>query len=121
MAMLRHHARLDEDARARVPVRLLYSARTADDVIYREELETLGARPGVEIAITLTRGTPPAWPGLGRRVDRAMLEGFGWPAADMPRLFVCGPTPFVESVANTLIDLGHDPARVRTERFGPTG
>jgi ferredoxin-NADP reductase len=50
-----------------------------------------------------------------------MLEGFGWPAADMPRLFVCGPTPFVESVANTLIDLGHDPARVRTERFGPTG
>jgi ferredoxin-NADP reductase len=119
MAMLRHHAHSAGDTR--MPVRLLYSARTADDLIYRRELEVLSGRPDVEVAITFTRTSPPGWTGFGRRVDRAMLEDFGLPAADMPHVFVCGPTPFVESVANTLIDLGHDPARVRTERFGPTG
>jgi ferredoxin-NADP reductase len=121
LAMLRHHARADAATRARVPVRLLYSSRTWDDVIDREEILRLGASPGVEVAFTLTRDAPAGWTGLRRRVDRAMLERLAWPPGDMPRAFVCGPTPFVESVATLLVELGHDPRRVRTERFGPTG
>jgi ferredoxin-NADP reductase len=121
MAMLRHHARADPTARARIPVRLLYSARTRDDVIFREELGRLAQSPGVDVAITLTRAQPPGWTGRRGRIDRAMLEALGWPPSEAPRTFVCGPTPLVESVATLLVELGHDPARVRTERFGPTG
>ena len=121
MAMLRHHARADAAVRARVPVRLLYSARKLEDVIYRAELERLGDSPNVKVALTLTRDTGPDWQGYRRRIDRAMLEQVGWPATEMPHAFVCGPTPLVESVATLLVELGHDPARVRTERFGPTG
>ena len=107
--------------RARVPVRLLYSARTVDDVIYRDELNSSAECPEIRVALALTRAAPEAWTGYRRRIDRAMLEEAGWPAAEQPRAFVCGPTPLVESVANLLVDLGHDPSRVRTERFGPTG
>jgi ferredoxin-NADP reductase len=121
MAMLRHHARAEAPLRARVPVRLLYSARTWDDVIYREELERLAECPEVRITFTLTRDAPTGWRGYRRRIDRAMLEELSWPASEMPRAFVCGPTPLVESVATLLVELGHDPAHVRTERFGPTG
>ena len=121
MAMLRHHARGDAAERARVPVRLLYSARGWDDVIYREELERLAARPEVGVTFTLTRAAPPGWTGHRRRIDRAMLEAEGWPPDSAPRAYVCGPTPLVESVATLLVGLGHDPARVLTERFGPTG
>ena len=121
MAMLRHHARADAAARERVPVRLLYSARSWDEVLYRDELRRLDGRPEVEVMFTLTRGAPNDWAGARRRVDRAMLESVSWPAAERPLAFVCGPTPFVESVATLLVELGHDPARVRTERFGPTG
>jgi ferredoxin-NADP reductase len=98
--------------------RLLYSARTFEDIIYREELE---ATIGVEVTRTLTRDRPSSWTGLKRRVDRAMLEDVTWPPADNPLTFVCGPTGFVESVAGSLVELGHDPQGVRTERFGPTG
>lgn len=115
MAMLRHHARAD--ARAQVPVRLLYSARSRDDVIYRTELEQLEQ---AQVTFTLTRDAPADWPGYRRRIDRAMLEEVSWPASQMPRAFVCGPTPLVESVSTLLVELGHDPSRVRTERFGPT-
>ena len=121
MAMIRHHARADAAARARVPVRLLYSARTMDDVIYREELEELAGSAEVQVTFTLTRGAPNSWDGYRRRIDRAMLEAVSWPTAETPRAFVCGPTPLVESVSTLLVELGHDPARVRTERFGPTG
>ena len=117
MAMLRHHAR----AASRVPARLLYSARSWEDVIYHQELARLGERPEVEVMYTLTRDAPGGWAGPRRRIDRAMLESVSWPAAERPLAFVCGPTPLVESVATLLVDLGHDPARVRTERFGPTG
>jgi len=120
MAMLRHHARSNEQARAQVPVRLLYSARGVDDLIYRKELEELAQLPAVEVAFTLTRDAPAEWHGYRRRIDRAMVEEVSWPAAHMPRAFVCGPTPLVESVATLLVELGHDPSRVRTERFGPT-
>ena len=117
MAMLRHHAR----ARADVPVRLLYSARTPDSVIYHAELERLADPPLVEVVLTYTRNAPPRWTGYRGRIDRAMLEAVSWPQSDAPRAYVCGPTSLVESVATLLVELGHSPSRVRTERFGPTG
>jgi len=121
MAMLRHHARADASSRAAVPVRLLYSARTLDDVIYRAELEQLAESPHVDVALTLTRSAPPTWSGYRRRVDRTMLEEVSWPPSAAPDVYVCGPTPLVESVATFLVELGHAASRVRTERFGPTG
>jgi ferredoxin-NADP reductase len=121
MAMLRHHAAALASVRAGIPVWLLYSARTVDDVIYREELAALAAMPEVRVSLALTRDAPRDWAGFRRRIDRAMLEEVGWPATEMPNAFVCGPTPLVESVATQLVELGHDPSRVRTERFGPTG
>jgi ferredoxin-NADP reductase len=120
MAMLRHRARADASARAAVPVRLLYSARALDDVIYRAELEQL-ADPLVEVVCTLTRDAPPTWTGYRRRIDRTMLEAVSWPPSAAPHAYVCGPTTLVESVATLLVDLGHAASRVRTERFGPTG
>jgi ferredoxin-NADP reductase len=120
MAMLRHYARAPASQRARVPARLLYSARTWDDVIYRTELEHLPEFPEVRVTFTLTREAPAEWRGHRRRIDRAMLEEVSWPPSEMPHAFVCGPTPLVESVSALLVELGNDPARVRTERFGPT-
>ena len=120
LAMLRHRARAHPTTRAAVPVRLLYSARNWDDVIDRDELERLGVDPEVHIVFTLTREVPAGWTGLRRRVDRAILEMFAWPPSAAPLAFVCGPTPFVESVASVLVELGHDPQRIRTERFGAT-
>ena len=120
MAMLRHHARAVAATRERVPVRLLYSARAWDDVIYRQELERLGECPVVTVTYTFTRAAPTDWRGYRRRIDREMLESESWTPSEMPRVFVCGPTPLVESAATLLVELGHDPARVKTERFGPT-
>jgi ferredoxin-NADP reductase len=77
--------------------------------------------PSVELALTLTRERPQGWAGFGRRIDRMMLAEVAWPPAERPHVFVCGPTPLVEAVATALVELGHDPARVKTERFGPTG
>jgi ferredoxin-NADP reductase len=126
MAMLRHRAAAlagaDVAARRALPARLLYSSRTWEDVIYRDELTALAAAdPTIDVRHTLTREQAPAWPGLRRRIDRAMLEEFSWPPQDRPRMYVCGPTPMVEAVASGLVDIGHDPAQVKTERFGPTG
>jgi ferredoxin-NADP reductase len=118
--MLRHYAAAPAGTRAGIPVRLLYSARTLDDVIYRHELQEL-SRGIVRVAFVLTRDAPRDWTGYRRRIDRAMLEEIGWPPAEAPRTFVCGPTPLVETVANLLVQIGHEPMRVRTERFGPTG
>jgi ferredoxin-NADP reductase len=109
-------------AGSEVPVRLLVSSRSADDVIYRAELDTIADRKvGVEVIRTLTRTQPIGWSGYRRRVDREMLAEIAWPAADTPRCYVCGPTGFVETVASALVDLDHEPANIRTERFGPTG
>jgi ferredoxin-NADP reductase len=126
MAMLRHRdvalGAGDADARHRLPVRLLYSSRRWEDVIYRDELARLVDKdPAVEVTHTLTREQPVGWTGYKRRIDRAMLESVAWPANEKPRVFICGPTPLVESVANTLVEIGHQPALVKTERFGPTG
>ncbi|HEX4684433.1 MAG TPA: ferredoxin reductase [Gemmatimonadaceae bacterium] len=121
MAMLRHRARAESAGGTPVPVRLLYSARAWEDVIYRDELRALGQRPGVGVSFTLTRNAPAGWSGHRRRVDRAMLGEIVWPSSDTPLVYVCGPTPFTESVATLLVDLGHQPSRIFTERFGPTG
>jgi ferredoxin-NADP reductase len=121
MAMLRRHARADPSARATVPVRLLYSVRTPDDVFYRGELEQLVDPPGVDVVFTFTREAPRTWTGYRRRIDRAMLETVSWPPSSEPHAYVCGPTEFVESAASLLVELGHAASRVRTERFGATG
>jgi ferredoxin-NADP reductase len=103
-------------------VRCLLSARSLDDVIFRQELEQVAQKDeDIAVTITLTRSRPPGWPGLARRVDRGMLDEAGWPPEERPLTFVCGPTGFVESVAGELVGSGHDPGRIRTERFGPSG
>jgi ferredoxin-NADP reductase len=116
MAMVRQRA-INEDA---VPTRLLYSARSWEDVIYRDELERYRKRGnGLEIVFTLTREQPTGWTGFDRRVDQELLSEVA--PADLSLMFVCGPTPFVEAVAEALVGLGHEPSRIKTERFGPTG
>ena len=118
MAMLRAHAAAASD----VPARLLLSSRSWDEVIYREELAGLARDgTGIEIVHTLTRSAPPGWQGPRRRIDRELLAEVAWPAAERPLPYVCGPTGLVEAAASALVDLGHDPARIKTERFGPTG
>lgn len=118
MAMLRHRAA----AKSEVPATLLYSSRTFDDIIYRAELEHLAARDqSLKIVHTLTRKQPPGWEGFSRRVDRRMLESAGLPPNEKPRVFICGPTPFVETAAGVLSDIGHARNLIKTERFGPTG
>jgi ferredoxin-NADP reductase len=115
-AMARQRAK-DRDG---VETRLLYSARTYDDIIYRTELDALGeTHDGFDVVYTLTRSHPDGWTGYARRVDPELLADVA--PADLARTYVCGPTPFVEAVASALVELGHDPATIRTERFGPTG
>jgi ferredoxin-NADP reductase len=118
VAMIRHRQAAGSDA----PMRLLYSAKRADGLIYREELEELAGRgDGFEAFFTLTREQPDGWRGFGRRVDRGLLDEVGWPAADDPLAYVCGPTGFVEAVASALVETGLPSHRIKTERFGPTG
>lgn len=117
MAMLRERAVAD----ARPPAALLYSSRTYDDVIYREELDALAAAdPGLRVLQTLTRSQPEGWTGYARRVDRAMLADAITAAGAKPLAYICGPTLLVEAAANGLVELGVPPSQVRTERFGPT-
>jgi ferredoxin-NADP reductase len=115
-AILRHHRASDST----VPVRMLYSARTFEDVIYRDEL-TRFADDGVEVHFTLTRTQPARWRGYGRRIDSELLDEVAWSPSERPLIYVCGPTAFVETAASSLVGLGHEPTRIRTERFGPTG
>jgi ferredoxin-NADP reductase len=118
MAMIRHRAGSDDTT----PTRLVYSSRKLEDMIYHDELEELAARrDGLETFLTLTREQPAGWTGYTRRIDRPLLEETAWPPAERPRVFICGSTGFVEATANALVDLGHDPARIKTERFGATG
>ena len=118
MSMLRHRRAQN----ATLPALLLYSSRTVDDIIYRDELDAMAADPkGPWVWHTLTRSRPPGWSGPGRRVDRAMIGDAIAEVGDPRWVFVCGPTPFVESVAAAVIAAGVDPDRIRTERFGPSG
>jgi ferredoxin-NADP reductase len=126
MAMLRHRAAAlvaaNLQSRHGVPARLLYSARRWDDVFYRRELAQLAEDDEtLEVALTFTHEVPPGWTGFRRLIDRMMLAEVAWPPGERPQVFVCGPTPLVEAVAAALVELGHDPELVKTERFGPTG
>ena len=118
MAMIRHRANSDN----KVATKLLYSSHSYDDVIYREELDHLSANDSsLRVIHTLTRLPPPNWTSYRRRIDRAMLAETGWRPAEKPLAFTCGPTALVEAVATYLLELGYEPDRIKTERFGPTG
>ena len=118
MAMLRHRAA----AGSTVATRLLYSSRSLEDVIYRHELDhLLKSSTMLEVVQTLTRAHPPGWTGYARRIDTQLLREVAWPVEQRPQIFICGPTPFVETAAASLVELGHEPGRIKTERFGPTG
>jgi ferredoxin-NADP reductase len=118
MAMIRHRAAVGSD----VPARLVYSSRSFEEIIYRDELEGLAAQDdSLEVVHTLTRSTPEGWEGHDRRIDARMLSEVAWPPEESPLAFVCGPTPLVEAAGTALVGLGYDPARVKTERFGATG
>jgi ferredoxin-NADP reductase len=115
-AMIRTRAAAGSDA----ATRLLFSSRSWEEIIYRGELEGLSG-DGLTVVHTLTRSQPPDWTGFARRVDAGMLAEVGPSPSERPHIYVCGPTPFVEAVAEALVQLGHDPRAIRTERFGPTG
>jgi ferredoxin-NADP reductase len=118
MAMIRHRAAAESDASCC----LLYSSRSREETIYAEELDHLAEEDGaLEVICALTRSQPSGWTGYSRRIDKEMLEEVAPSPEERPRVFVCGPTPLVETVATALVELGHDPARVKAERFGPTG
>jgi ferredoxin-NADP reductase len=118
MAIIRHRA----NAGNKVPTRLLYSSRSYEEIIYREELDRLSANdPSLRVIHTLTRRRPQNWMGFGRRIDLAMLADTAWPSTERPLAFTCGPTALVEAVADYLLELGYEPGHVKTERFGPTG
>ena len=118
MAMLRHRERM----RSQTPARLLYSSRALADIIYRAELDRLAAAgDGVEVYHTLTREKPDGWKGFTRRVDQAMMQEVAWPKEQMPAVYICGPTTFVEAAASLLVSMGYPPATIKTERFGATG
>src|SRR5262249_60359053 len=116
MAMIRTRAAAGDDTETR----LLYSARSQDDVIYRDELDRLSGN-GLTVVHALTDSRPPGWTSYARRVDAEMLAEVAPSPARQPRLYACGPPPFVEAGARWLVRLGHDPLAIKTERFGPTG
>jgi ferredoxin-NADP reductase len=116
MAMIR----LRDAVGSGVETTLLASSRSWEDILFRAELERL-AGSGLTVAHTLTASQPPGWSGYARRVDADMLAEIGPGPAAQAHVFVCGPTPFVEAVAEALVTLGHEPRRIKTERFGPTG
>ncbi|GAA1988341.1 ferredoxin reductase [Microbacterium pumilum] len=111
-------ARARTDAATGAPFRLLYSVRTGGDAIYRDELGMLSESGGVAVTWAYTRAAPPGWDGRVGRLDRAGIEAAIWSTDRMPAVYVCGPTGFVEHVADTLVELGHDARRIKTERFG---
>jgi ferredoxin-NADP reductase len=116
-AMLRHWAA----GQGTAPARLLYSSRSLQDLIFGPELDRLQAEAGADVQITLTRAWPADWSGHRGRVDRVLLEQVAWPPSAQPRVYVCGPTAFVETAAQALVEAGHPPRSIRTERFGPSG
>jgi len=116
-AMLRHRAAQGSD----VVTHVVYSSRSLDEVIYRAEFEQFATSANLNLYLTLTRARPPGWSGYARRIDHDLLADVVVPAAEAPHIYICGPTAFVETAADVCVGLGHAPAHIRTERFGPTG
>ena len=116
-AMLRHRVAVGGET----AIRVLYSARSLDEVLYQEELLSLGSSQDVGVRLALTRAWPETWSGHRGRITPELLRDISWPPEERPLIYICGPTAFVEAIAGQLVDLGHDPSRIRTERFGPTG
>jgi ferredoxin-NADP reductase len=115
-AMLRHHVASRSDA----PVRLLYSARSLDQMLYRQELESLMSDHTIAVRTALTRTWPEDWQGHRGRISPELLREVSWPPDEHPLIYIWGPTGFVEAIADQLVDAGHSPGRIRTERFGPS-
>jgi ferredoxin-NADP reductase len=117
MAMIR-----SRDGSDRAPFRLIYSVRGPGDRIYDHELRRRAVQAGgLDVTVVYTRTAPEGDPRPTGRISIDDLVSYGWPAELEPTCYVCGPTGFVETVANLLIFLGHDPSKIRTERFGPSG
>ena len=116
-AMLRHRVAVG----AETAVRVLYSARSLDEVLYREEFLALGSDEDIGVRLALTRAWPDSWQGHRGRITPELLRDVSWPAEERPLIYICGPTAFVEAIAGQLVAIGHDPSRIKTERFGPTG
>jgi ferredoxin-NADP reductase len=116
MSMLRHRAARNST----IDTRVLISVRRPEDAFYRDELLALRAGDNLGVRWTYTRSPTPEPGGWTGRVNAAMLDELGPPADAAPLAFVCGPTGFVEHGAGLLVAAGHDPQRIRTERFGPT-
>ena len=118
MSIIRHRA----TAGSHTPTRLLFSSRAPDDAIYFDELERLRTQTdGLEVFHTFTRAQPPGWRGYARRIDEGMLGEVAKPLGKSAQVFICGPTPLVESAANGLVRIGIPAGQIKTERFGPSG
>jgi ferredoxin-NADP reductase len=116
-AMLRHHVASGSDT----AVRLLYSARSLDEVLYRQEFESVTSEHRIAVWLALTRAWPEGWEGHRGRISPELLREVSWPPDEHPLVYICGPTGFVEAIAEQLVEDGNDPGRIRTERFGPSG
>jgi ferredoxin-NADP reductase len=116
MAVVRRHRETGSQAQ----LRLLYSVREPGSILYRDELAGL-ERDGVDVRYVFTRQAPQGWPRPPGRLDADLLAASAFAPELEPTTYVCGPTRFVEYVADLLVAAGHDPRRVRTERFGPSG
>jgi ferredoxin-NADP reductase len=118
MAMIRTR----DAAGSRTPFRLVYSLRSPDAEFYTDELAQRQQRgDGLAVTYLYTRATPPGWPVPAGRISAGTLAAPGWPPDSHPAVFVCGPTGFVEAVADLLVSAGHDSRVIKTERFGPSG
>jgi ferredoxin-NADP reductase len=116
-AMLRHYIATGSDA----AVQLLYSARSLDEVLYRREFESLMSDHRIGVHLALTRAWPEDWQGHRGRINPELLRDVSSPPDQHPLIYVCGPSSFVEAIAGQLVEAGNDPARIKTERFGPSG
>jgi ferredoxin-NADP reductase len=115
MSMIRSHAVHN----SKVPVRLIYSVRSPADVLYAPELSERSRESPLDVTFLYTRAAPAGIP-VGR-INAEIVKATAWPPSDNPAIFICGPTGFVETTADLLVAAGHDPAAIKTERFGPTG
>ena len=118
MSILRHRHRLP----SRPPALLIYSARSWEDIVYRDELEAMMRHDSsLRLVYALTRQQPKDWTGHRGRINKGLLSANWFPPAHNPTIYVCGPTTFVETAASLLVELGFDPRSIKTERFGPSG